>query len=287
MNTRLSTQVAKLFRHPAFLCLTSFVVCFLLALFLFFPLEPFARQLEQLVKKQGVQLQIERPALFFPVGLSANKLLISHSKVPHPPVELQDVDLRPLWLSLFGSNPGLSFELNAYKGDISGAAFRDGKVQIDLRKLQINEPLGPQLPLTLEGVLVNGAFDGTLPLAGRNQSSLQLELDDLLLKGMKNLGSSSDLLQLGRLTCTAESKGPLVQISNLSATGPAFDLKGSGSLRLGRIAASSSLNLNLVLTPKAGLDPMLNDLLSLVKKPQSDGSYQLSLRGTLSRLRIN
>ncbi len=287
MTTSLLERINKLFRHPVVFCIASFVTCFVLALVLFFPLKPFARQLEQLVEKQGVQLQIDSPKLHFPFGLGADKLIISHPKVQHPPFQLQNIDLRPLWLSLFGSNPGLSFGLNAYKGDISGTAFRDGKVQIDLRKLQINEPLGPKLPLTLEGVLANGTFDGTLPLAGKNQSRLQLELVDLRVLGMKSIGSSDDALLLGRINCTVEAKGPLVQISTLTATGPAFDLKGSGSLRLGRIAANSSLNLNLVLTPKEALDPMLKDLLSLVKKPESDGSYQLSLRGSLSRLRIN
>ena len=287
MNSSLPTRFGKLLRHPVFLCLASFFLCFILALFLFLPLEPFARQLEQLVKKQGVQLQIDGPRLLFPLGLGADELEISHPKVDHPPFQLLEVDLRPLWLSLLGSNPGFDFELKAYQGDISGTAYRDGTVQLDLHKLQIDEPLGSQLPLTLEGVLVKGEFDGTLPLAGKNKSRLLLELDELRLKGMQNVGSSDDFLPLGRLSFTAEAKGPLVQISNLSSTGPAFDLKGSGSLRLGRIAANSSLNLNLVLTPKSGLDPALNDLLSLLKKPQADGSYQLSLRGGLSNLRIN
>jgi type II secretion system protein N len=258
-----------------------------LAFFLFFPLQPFSIQLEQLVKKQGVTLEVKGPKLLFPLGLGAEELEISHPQIIHPPFQLQDVDLRPLWTSLIGSNPGLSFELKAYQGTISGTASRSGEVQIGIDRLQINEPLGAQLPLILEGILVRGDFDGVLPLVGKNQSRMQLEFDELRIKGMKNLGSSDDLLQLGRLTGTAEAKGPVVQISNLTATGPAFDLKGSGTLRVGRTPASSSLNLSLVLSPKAGLDPMLNDLLSLTKKPQADGSYQFSLRGALAKLRFN
>ncbi len=277
----------QLFRHPVFLCLVSFCCCLLLGLLLFFPLAPFARQLEQLAQTKKLELKIDKPQLLFPLGLGATDVTLSHPQLLHPPFQFNDVALRPLWLSLAGSNPGVSFTLETFQGEISGSAYRDGKLQATLTNLHILEPLGPQLPLTLEGVLSNAEFDGTLPLAGKNQSRLQLELSELSLKGMQALGSSSDSLPLGRLNITAEAKGPLVQLNNLSATGPAFDLKGSGSLRLGRTPSGSSLNLNLVLTPKAGLDPMLKDLLSLTKKPQADGSYQLSLRGALAKLRLN
>ncbi len=287
MNSSLPSRFGKLSKHPVLLCLASFFLCFLLALVLFFPLNPFAKRLEQLANQQGILLQIEGPKLLFPFGLGATQLEISHSKILHPPFQLQEVDLRPLWLSLFGSNPGLNFGLNIFQGEISGSAYRDGKVQMTFHKLLIDEPLGSQLPLSLDGVLEKAEFDGTLPLAGKNQSRLQLELDSLRVKGMQIIGSSSDFLPLGRLSCTAEAKGPLIQISNLISTGPAFDLKGSGNLRLGRVAANSRLNLNLVLTPKSALDPALKDLLSLLKKPQADGSYQISLRGSLSNLRLN
>jgi type II secretion system protein N len=287
MNSSRLNQFGKLLHHPVSLCFASFIACLFIGLLLFLPLDPFARQLEHLAQQQGLELRIDDPQMLFPLGLGASELNISHSKVPHPPFQLQDIDLRPLWFSLIGSNPGLSFELKAYQGEINGVAYRDGKAEVALANLQFDEPLGSQLPLSLEGLLEKGEFNGTLPLAGKNQSRLLLEFDGLSLKGMRNVGSGSDILQLGRLSCTAEAKGPLVQIGNLRSNGPAFDLKGNGSLRLGRIAANSSLNLNLVLTPKSALDPALKDLLSLLKKPQTDGSYQLSLRGALSNLRIN
>lgn len=277
----------QLLRHPIFLCLVSLGCGFILALLIFLPMDPFARHLEQLSEKQGFQLQVEQPQLLFPLGLGAGTLQISHKQLQHFPFTLENIKLRPLWLSLMSDNPGLSFEFETWQGRISGSAHRDGSVQLNLVSLQFEEPLSPELPLILEGRLVKGTFDGKLPLAGKNISQLQLELTDLRIKGMQKLGSDSDLLPLGRLLITAEAKGPLLKINSLNGNGPAFNLKGSGSLRLGRTAANSSLNLNLILTPKSALDPTLKDLLSLLKKPQSDGSYQLNLRGALSNLRIN
>ncbi len=286
MKTDRRNRLVRTLLHPAFLCAASFLVCFLFALLLLFPLDPFARQLEQLVESEGVQLEIIDPQLLFPLGLGAAELNISHASIPYP-VQLQNVDLRPLWLSLFGNNPGVSFDLNTYEGDISGSAYRDGYLKLDFANLEFAESLAPHLPLTLEGNLPKGEFNGKLPLAGKNQGQLKIEMNDLLLKGMQQLGSASDLLAIGQLSLSAEAKGPVVTISRLEVKGPAFDLTGSGSLRVGRIPAQSSLNLTLELTPKDALDPMLKDLLSLMKKPQPDGRYKLSLRGPLSNLRIN
>ena len=287
MQSGFLRRFGKLFSRPFLLCLGSFVACFFLALLYFFPLQPFARLIEQQAAKQGYELRIIDPQLRFLLGVGAEELQIGHAQIPHPPLQFKAVGLRPLWLSLISENPGLSFEAKAYQGLINGTAYRNGRLQATADHLQISEPLGPELPLVLAGELLTGEFAGTLPLAGKNRSRLQLEMGALSLAGMQTFGSSNDLLPIGSLSCTLEATGPLLQISNLLTRGPAFDLTGSGSLRLGRSTASSSLNLKLVLTPKADLDPALKDLLSLLYKPQRDGSYQFNLRGALSNLRIN
>ncbi|WP_020675240.1 type II secretion system protein GspN [Geopsychrobacter electrodiphilus] len=287
MPTAKSSRLVTLVCHPATLCIASFFICLILALILFLPLDPFARQLEQLANDQKVHLSIGQPELFFPLGVGAKRLSIDLTPIPHPPIELKNIELQPLLLSLFGKNQGVSFSLNAYQGEISGTAYRDGNLQTTFAGLHLDESLAPRLPLTLTGVLTSGEFEGQLPFAGKNQSQLQLELNNLTVKGMKNLGSEGDLLPIGQLTCRAEAKGPIVQIVSLASNSPAFEIKGSGSLRLGRVPANTSLNLKLVFTPKPGLDPALKDLLKLMKKPQPDGSYQLSLRGALTNLRIN
>jgi len=125
-----------------------------------------------------------------------------------------------------------------------------------------------------------------LPFVGQNKGQVQMTLAEIQLTGMQKLGSSSDLLALGQARLSAEAVGPLIRITAVSVAGPSLSLQGSGSLRLGRTPASSSLNLGLTLTPGAGLDPMLKDLLSLMKKPQRDGSYRITISGNLAGLRM-
>ncbi len=287
MVAGLSSRLGNLFRQNAFLYLVSFAVCFILAFLLFFPLDPYARQLEQRLKKQGVLVEIDHPQLRFPPGIGSEQIHVSLENLDHSPLLLEELSLRPLWLSLGGDNPGLRFSLQMFQGRVEGSTYKNGETQVVFENLIINEPLGPQLPLTMKATLESARFEGTLPFAGKNRSDLDIVISSLQIEGMQKLGSGSDLLQVGSLNLSAKANGPLIQISTLSSSGAAFDLKGSGNMRLGRTPANSSINLNLVLTPKAALDPVLKDLLSLVKQPQPDGSYQLSLRGALANLRIN
>ncbi len=287
MNQRLTSSIGKRLKYPPLLFAISFIVCFLLAIYLNLSLEPFARQLENLAEKKGLHLKVQNSQLQFPLGLGAERLDINHSIAPDRTFEIYDVDLRPLWLSLIGSNPGLRFDLVALQGHVSGTAHSNGEVLMELVKLKFDEPLGLKLPLSAEGVLEKGVFRGVLPLVKKNRVDLQLDLTELRVKGTQSLGSGSDQLQLGELSLTAESKGPRIRINNLSISGPEIDIKGNGSLLLGRSPTDTSMNINLVLTPKAGLDPGLKDMLGLIKKPMADGSFQINLRGTLTRPRIN
>lgn len=278
-------RLGKILTHPLTLCLAIFCCCFCLAVLLFLPLEPFARQLEQIARKQGVELQIDRPQLLFPPGIGAVETLISHRQFPHPPVSLSKVALHPLWTTLIGDNPGASFEFKAFSGEIGGEAFQDGTLSALFNNLIINEQV-PQLGLVIDGNQLQGEFSGRLPLEGKNRSELQFSMNNLRLSGLQKFGSRDDILPIGQLRCRAEAEGPLLKINTLEVTGAAFDLSGNGSIRLGRTARSSSVTLNLTISPKSAIDPFLTEMLSLLKKPQPDGSYQLKLRGNLENVSL-
>lgn len=280
------SRTINFLRHPVVLCLVSFLLCLFLGLLIFFPLAPFARQLEQMAATQHLEVQIERPQVLFPFGVGAEQIDVAYPQLVHPPFQLKNVQLHPQWLSLFGGNPGLDVNLELMQGVLTGEAYRDGTARARLTNLQLDEKLGPQLPLIFKGLVEKANFDGVLPLAGKNQSRVQLTARDLRLEGLKKYGSANDNLPIGQLKLSANIKGPNLQVQTFTTSGPAFDLKGNGSIRIGNSPARSSLNLSLVLTPKTGLDPMLKDLLSLTKKPRPDGSYLFSLSGPLSKPRI-
>ena len=276
------------FRHPLFLCSLSFIACFLLGLLLSFPLDPFVRQLEQQVRQQGVQLEIGAAQAAFPPALKIEQIGVSSPALPHPPLLLTDLIIKPLWTTLAGNNPGIGYKLELWQGSVHGQAFSDGKLSATFSDLHIDEPFGPQLPLRLGATLKTGRFDGTLPLVGNNSSQLQLQLTELTLSGLKALGGENNLLPLGELTCSASGIGPRLNIEALQIKGPAVALNASGILHLGPNPARSIVNLNVTLKPEAGLAPWLRQMLSLLPATvQADGSYRFRLRGSLAAVRIN
>ncbi len=280
-------KTGQFLRHPLFLCLVSFSLCFVLGLLLFLPLEPLTRQIEGLAQKHGLKLHLESPGISFPLVITAENITISHPEIPQRPIRLKELRIQPLWSSLVSDNPGLHFTLEGYQGQIKGSAMRNGQVSVAFNGLIFNESLEPQYPLNLSGRIDSANFSGVLPLQGNNRSQLQIDMSDLNLSGLQNFGSSNDVLSIGQLQCRARITGPLITLGTLKSAGSDLLLNGNGTLRLGHNPASSSLNLNLNITPQESFDPLLKDMLSLVKKPRNNGSYHLRIAGALSKIKLN
>jgi len=279
-------KVGQYFRHSLCLCLVSFFCCFFLALLLSLPLEPLTRQLEILARQQGLELQIETLERTFPLAITANRIQIRHPDFPQHPVQLEQLEIKPLWSSLTSGNPGVHITLKAYQGLIQGTVLRDGQVDVDANGLILNETLEPQYPLSLSGRVDNANFSGVLPLQRNNRSQFQIDMSTLDLSGLQNIGSTRDLLSIGQLQSSAQITGQLIKINNLNTSGSDLLLNGNGTLRLGSSPVNSRLNLNLNITPQTSLDPLLKDMLSMVKKPRNDGSYHLRIAGKLTKLQL-
>ncbi|NCO50615.1 MAG: type II secretion system protein GspN [Deltaproteobacteria bacterium] len=286
MNQQGKNILLRLLAKPVVLCFAGFLVSFFVALLLFFPLDPLARQIEQAALEQKVQLEIGSISTSLPPGVKLGQLILSTPEMADHALKIDQIAFQPRWLSLFSKNPAIAYQLRAYQGSGQGQGARNGQVSLQLKGLRVQESLQPQLPLELSFLLKDADFAGRLPFVGQNKGQVQMTLAEIQLTGMQKLGSSSDLLALGQARLSAEAVGPLIRITAVSVAGPSLSLQGSGSLRLGRTPASSSLNLGLTLTPGAGLDPMLKDLLSLMKKPQRDGSYRITISGNLAGLRM-
>lgn len=275
-----------LFRRSFFLCLIVFVCSFLLGIVVFFPLSSLKMRAEYMVQRYGLILAMEKPELAFPLGLKSESLTVKHQQISHPPVTLSSVAVHPLWSTLIGENPGLTFSMDGWQGKISGRTFLDGRSAISFTNLIFDEQLSPRLPMRLRGELEAGAVEGVLPLEGRNRSQLQFELNDLQLTGLQNLGGQDDTFPIGQLNCTADTVGSRIDIVSLDISGPAFAGSGRGTLRLGKSPATSSVNLILEVTPGADFDPILLDMLMLVTTKGENGQLRIHLRGPLNAIKL-
>jgi len=275
-----------LFRRSFLLCLVSFLCCFLLGLVLFFPLSSLKNRAEIMAQRYDIILNMKTPQLTFPLGLKSEEVNINHPRLSRPDLTLSSVMLFPLWSTLFGDNPGGTYSADVWQGEIRGQGFRNGQVTASFSNLTFDERLSPQLSLRLRGELKSGAFDGVLPLAGRNRSQLQFEMSDLQLTGLQKVGGQNDLLPIGRINCVATAVGSKINIAELDISGPALTGSGRGTLRLGQSPATSSANLILEVTPGADFDPVLLDMLRLVTTQGKDGKFRIHLRGALNAIKM-
>lgn len=262
----------------------GFLVAFGLGFVLFFPLDQLARQAEQRVASEGdLQLQISDPGWGIPPGLTAGKLSLSGGGLPEQALELTNPRLTPLWGSLFSGNPGGRLIGQFFGGELTVAARRQGQLELSLTGARLDQqPVSPQLSILLSGNNGELQLDGTLPTANGGQGTLELSLEQIELSGMRALGSNTDTLAAGTLQIEAELNGTALTFKTLQLNGGDLELTGRGSLLLGARPQLSRINLSLVLKPGPDLDPQLRDLLTLLSAPESDGSIQFRLLGSLA-----
>lgn len=273
----------KLLAHPLVLCAGCFSSFFLVGLLLFFPLEPWARQLEQLAQDQEIELKIEDPRLRFPPALTLSRVRIGIRDFPSaPPLQLDSILIRPLWSSLVGDNPGITFFGRDSSGTINGRYFRNGELTLMVSNFGINAPLSRTIGL--RGLLSKGHFSGVIPLSAGETSLMEFQLRDLELSGFTTIGSRRDQLILSELSCQATATGPVVTLKELTAQGPDLALTAGGHLRLGPTVEKSFADLNVTIKPRADLDPFLLELLQLASPRGKDGDFNLRLKGALSTI---
>ncbi len=262
-------------------------VFFWLGLYLFFPAQALKSRIEhELRANTPAELEIDDLKLRFPLGLLGTRMKV-HAELPQKKsLEIDRLSLTPLWRSLFSSDPGMNFEARLYGGALKGELRRQGGVNAKGNNISFAAGLAEGSSLAVAGVLSDGRFSGAYPLRNDTQTLLDLSITGAQLTGVDAMGAAAPALSLGTITLQGTGKGPSLKISKLTASGGDLETSGTGTLLLTEPVVNSRINLSLSLTPGAGFDPALADLLGLVAKAGRDGSYRLRLTGTLASPRL-
>ena len=261
----------------------------LVGLLIWFPAAALETRLEQEANRhlrgQGrLELEGLTPRLPFAIGVRAGTLNLVQ---PTMAIAAEDIAAAPLWRSLFGGNPGLSFSARLLGGEAQGFARRDGELDLKLRDLRLALPLLENSQLAVAGTLTQGAFTGLWPPRDGSESRLLLTLTGVRLTGLSTFGAKGDFLDLGTLELVGTGQGKAFKIERLEALDGHLIGTGSGSLLLADNLPASRMNLTLNLKTTAEMDGQLRELLSVLVPPAPDGSLTLRLSGTLARPRLN
>lgn len=258
------------------------ILAFLLGCFLFFPTAALKNRLVfEVNSNTPVQLKVDDLALRFPLGFSARGVTVAAPQLSQD-LEIDRAAVSPVWLSLFGANPGAAADVALLGGEVDAVVHRRGGFSARGRDLKLDVPLSATSKLHLSGVLRKAEVEGTFPLQAETASHADLTVENLVITGMKAVGAGRDRLPLGTLTLTASGNGNTFRLESMQTEGGELAIEGSGSLLLANPVPRSRINLSLVLRPANNFDPALKDLLGMVAKPARNGSLRLRLTGSLA-----
>jgi len=266
--------------------LALLLVGFIAGFYLFFPTSVLQQRLEaEIAGRTPMDVRIKSVSLLFPPGLQAKGIRLTNSS-PATEFTIEQIRLAPLWSTMIGKNPGLTFNSTIMGGQVAGNLRKDGSLAANLQNLTFSTPVGGALPIQLDGRLAKGSFVGALPLQSAAQTSLTLGFEQMRISGLAALGLTDDTLALGTVTLSGSGRGNALKIDRLSASGDNLEVTGDGTVMLAEPLDRSRLNLNLVLRPGQQLDRTLADLLELFGQAEPNGSFRLRLTGSLRQVTI-
>ena len=265
------------------ICVALFLVSVLAGFYLFFPNNALReRVVHESASRADLTVTMDSLSLSPIFTLKAGGLAIRHEDLPVP-VAIDQLTLAPEWTSLLSGDPGVSIEASVMGGAVSSIITKSGEVTAQGENVRLDLPIEEPFPLQVNGQLSRLNFSGGTRLDTETSSELAMQLTDVQVIGLEMLNANGGRLPLGEITLNVEGQGRAMKVTTLSAEGGAFDVSGSGTVLIGRTAASSRLNLSLQVKPTAQADPSLVSLLELSGQPSDNGAYTLRLSGTPTR----
>lgn len=260
------------------------VLFFLIGLWLFFPASAVQQRLQLELSRQ-LRQSVEVGPLDWQLPATVAIEQIETASPLGPALNLSQLRLKPVWHRLFSSSPAVALQGQILNGHFALEFDRNQQLQLTAGDLQLDLPL-PQWPTVRASASLrsltghgNTRFPGQL-------DQLELQLDDLQLAGLQQVGLAMDRFNLGSVLLRASQQKQRLTIDQLASRNGDLIINGSGFIQLDRRLERSKLNLTLTLSPAPQADPALGQLLSLLTKPDTNGRYPLRLIGTLEQPRL-
>ena len=270
-------------RRLFLLCLLLFGVSGVLSFWTFFPADVLQRRLLQDVSQQtGLRMAGRNAAMLFPLGLGLD--LSIYPRVPGlTDLELTDLQITPVWSSLFSESKKVHLVAALAGGKIDAAVALSGQTSLEIKNIALDILQHPDLPYRVSGQLT-GHLDGeNLSEDMNGRGSFSLHLKDARIMGLARIGLPANLFA-GVLRLEGKLTQRRVSLEKVVLSGGALELSGGGNILIGETAEQSRLNLNVRLHPTVTTPDSLRDLLNMTGiRPTADGSYLLRVGGTVAK----
>lgn len=265
------------------LCLLLFVLSLVVGFMTGFPNDVLRDRLVQEITTQtGLQASSESLELGFPAKLEFD-LTIDPNHGQAAPLVFEQVQVRPLWTTLFSKARSAALQGRFAEGDFEALVSADSRVQLDADGVHL-APLQKQgNPYRFDGVL-QATFDGVqMSRPGSADGTFSAEINGLVVFGLEAFGLT-ERLALGQLSLQGALRGQRLTFEKVTLAGDFAGLNGSGTVQIGPTPRQTRLNLSVTAKPGAAFPDSLKPLIELSGlKPKANGSYQFRVTGSLAR----
>lgn len=281
---RLKTSSTSVQRSSLFLLAGAglLLLGMLAGIYLFFPAEALRQRIIQEVEaRTGGEVQIGQVALYPLLTLDAERIKLGITGLPQP-LEIEQLSVAPQWLTLLSGDPGVQLQGRVMFGTITAGLQKGGAISASANGLRFELPMVKPIPFRIMGTLSEANLDSSTRLDSETKTGLSLRLADVSILGLEIFNADSPGLSLGEITLELDGQGRAMRMSALNAKGGDLEVDGSGTLQIGRTAATSRIRLVLQVRPGPNADPDISSLLQLAGEPGQDGRYPFQLIGTLA-----
>lgn len=283
------TEAAAMTRKPRGFYFATGVSLFLLGLlcsfYLAFP-DTLLRQrlVYELETRLPIQVDLTEATLQPLLTLAGKQMTISLSGQPETLFQIDTFHVGPSWIKLLTGDPGFKGEINSSTGELSFSWQQSGPLAVTGTTLPFDIPLATIPATRFSGNLNTGEVTTTAPLQNETRSQIDINLDQVVVKGLEALTGNTAGLRLGELSLKVNGQGTSFSIEQLELSGGDLVVSGTGTLMLAVANPQNSrINLNLSIRADKQANPTLAGLLELVGTPQANGSRKLRMTGTLAR----
>ncbi len=251
--------------------------------YLFFPAEALKQRITQeLLTRTGTEVQLRQVSLYPLLSLDADQVRIDLPQLPRP-LEIEQLSLSPLWSTLLSSNPGVQLQAELMSGTLTGEILKSGLIRAMATGLRFDLPLQKPMAMNITGTLNQANLEAATRLDPETKTAISLLLSDVRISGLDIFKADSPGISFGETTLEVDGQGRAMKIKTLSARGGDLDIKGDGTLLIGRTSATSRIKLELQVRPGPNADPAIASLLELAGKQGPEGFYSLKVSGTLAK----
>jgi len=265
------------------LCLLLFIVSTAFSVWFFFPVNALQRRLLREVSQQtGFDLRGSNATMLFPLGVGLDLSIYPDIQGLND-LELTQLQISPVWYSLFSADQKVHLIGTLAGGEIDVDAAKSGKINVKFQDIAIAALQQEDMPYRMSGK-ISGQFTGeNISQQMKGQGNFSLNLKGAQVFGLEKIGLPANFTA-GTLSLQGKFDQRRFSLEKVVLTQGDLELTGGGNVLVGESSEQTRLNLNVRLHPTATTPESLLELFGLTGiRPTADGSYLMRIGGTLAK----